>query len=402
MAASFDFPATLAAARAAAAAVRPDDYARSRNFLDGAVTRQSPYLTHGLLSTAEILRRVQARHTVSAHHKLVFELGWREYYRHVWAHRGTGILQSLHPGVLPDDAYSPSLPSDIREARTGIPVIDETVRTLYAHGYIHNHARMWLASYVIHLRKIHWRTGADWLYAHLLDGDLASNHLSWQWVAGTSSPKPYLFNAENVARYAPPPYHSPGTVIDTSYADLDTLARETSPIPTAPSALSATVEPTRYHESNLLENVSSPDPELIRNRSVWLVHPWSLGALPEALSTDVIVIAYLPQEFHALWPWSDRRWAFVSERLTALTPHTWFTDTASLASALTSARTVQTWADPHIDPWLPSTVQRQNPETIFPLLASRCDSFSRWWHQVNPPTASRTQPSDPASQLSLL
>ncbi|MGC8035725.1 FAD-binding domain-containing protein, partial [Salmonella enterica] len=74
-----------------------------------------------------------------------------------------------------------------------------------------NHARMWLASYVVHLRKVHWRAGADWMVGHLLDGDLASNHLSWQWVAGTGSHKPYLFNAENVAKYAPAEWHSPGT-----------------------------------------------------------------------------------------------------------------------------------------------------------------------------------------------
>ena len=79
---------------------------------------------------------------------------------------------------------------------------DAWVAELKHTGYLHNHARMWLASYVVHLRKVHWRAGADWLYAHLLDGDLASNHLSWQWVAGTGSHKPYLFNAENVARIA--------------------------------------------------------------------------------------------------------------------------------------------------------------------------------------------------------
>ncbi|MDG4869753.1 FAD-binding domain-containing protein, partial [Guyparkeria sp. 1SP6A2] len=68
----------------------------------------------------------------------------------------------------------------------------------------------------------------DWLYGHLLDGDLASNHLSWQWVAGTGSGKPYLFNADNVARYAPPHWHSPGTVIDASYLALDRLARQSA------------------------------------------------------------------------------------------------------------------------------------------------------------------------------
>lgn len=57
---------------------------------------------------------VAARHELTVRHKLVFELGWRGYYRHVWRHRGAAIEQSLHPGPLPDDCYAASLPADIR------------------------------------------------------------------------------------------------------------------------------------------------------------------------------------------------------------------------------------------------------------------------------------------------
>ena len=203
------FAPTREAALARVAAVRPADYARSRNAIEGAVTQLSPYITHGFVTLPEVLAGVAARHRLDVQHKFVFELGWREYFRHVWLHRGTDILDSLHQGLLPEHGYSTELPADIRQGRTGVPAIDMAVRTLYTTGYLHNHARMWLASYVVHLRKVHWRTGADWMVAHLLDGDLASNHLSWQWVAGTGSSKPYLFNADNVARYAPAAWHSP-------------------------------------------------------------------------------------------------------------------------------------------------------------------------------------------------
>ena len=219
------FAATLDAAHARISAVRPAAYARTRNMLDGAVTGLSPYITHGFVTLAQVLSGVAARHPLEVQHKFVFELGWRAYFRHVWQHRGEGIFRSLHEGPLPDGAYAPELPADIRQGCTGVPVVDEAVRTLHATGLLHNHARMWLASYVVHVRKVHWRAGADWLYGHLLDGDLASNHLSWQWVAGTGSSKPYLFNADNVARYAPAPWHSPGSVIDTSYDALDRMAR---------------------------------------------------------------------------------------------------------------------------------------------------------------------------------
>ena len=220
------WPPTLAAARARLTAVQPEAYARSRNAVDGAVSGLSPYITHGILNLADALRGVAAGCDLPVNHRWVQELGWRAFFHHVWQHRGDGILQSLHAGPLPDAAYSLHLPDDLREGRTGLAVIDTAVRTLYATGYLHNHARMWLASYMVHLRKLHWRVGADWLYGHLLDGDLASNHLSWQWVAGTGSHKPYLFNNDNVARFAPAAWHSPGTVVDTSYEVLDQLARQ--------------------------------------------------------------------------------------------------------------------------------------------------------------------------------
>jgi len=227
------FAPTLAAARAGIDAVRPAAYARTRNALDGAVSGLSPYITHGFVTLADVLAGVAARHALDVQHRFVYELGWRAYFRHVWQHRGEDILHSLHEGPLPDEAYARALPADIRQGCTGVPVVDEAVRALYATGTLHNHARMWLASYAVHLRKVHWRVAADWLYGHLLDGDLASNHLSWQWVAGTGSRKPYLFNADNVARYAPASWHSPGSVVDTSYEVLDRMARQQAhqPVP---------------------------------------------------------------------------------------------------------------------------------------------------------------------------
>ena len=68
-------------------------------------------------------------------------------------------------------------------------------------GWLHNHARMWMAAYIIHWRRIRWQAGAKWFLEHLLDGDPASNNMSWQWVASTFSHKPYFFNRENLERY---------------------------------------------------------------------------------------------------------------------------------------------------------------------------------------------------------
>ena len=380
------FPATLQAAHARIAAVRPADYARSRNALDGAVTRLSPYLTHGFVSLPEVLAGVAARHRLDVQHKFVFELGWREYFRHVWQHRGEGILRSLHEGPLPEHAYAPELPADIREARTGVPVIDMAVRTLYATGYLHNHARMWVASYVVHLRKVHWRAGADWMVAHLLDGDLASNHLSWQWVAGTGSHKPYLFNAENVARYAGAAWHSPGTAIDTSYEALDALARSARAV-AAESQAQAARQDGGVQEPALSSappgiGVGLPPLPDMAGRDIWLVHPWTLGEPPADLPAGCLHLGWWPTEHHAAWPWSPARWAFVGARMAALATLQWHGSGPELARALASARSVHTQADPHVQPRLPAGVLARPALRLFADVERPCASFSSWWSRV--------------------
>ena len=391
------FAPTLAAARARIAAVRPAAYARTRNALDGAVSGLSPYITHGVVTLADVLAGVAGRHALDVQHKFVFELGWRAFFRHVWQHRGEAILSSLHEGPLPDDAYAWTLPADIRQGCTGVPVVDEAVRALYATGMLHNHARMWLASYVVHVRKVHWRTGADWLYGHLLDGDLASNHLSWQWVAGTGSSKPYLFNADNVARYAPAPWHSPGSVIDTSYEALDRMARwpanqaARQPAPSLrrhgePDALSgspARVEPPLGTEPPDELGSTAPDAAAVAGRDVWLVHPWSLGELPAALAADTVVIGIFVADFHRAWPWSERRWHFVGRRMAELAAARWHGDAASIGAALKGARRVRSVDEPHLAPWLASWAACEAAPALFPTIDRRCDSFSQWWTRAS-------------------
>ncbi len=384
------FAPTCAAAQARIAAVRPAAYARTRNAIDGAVSGLSPYITHGFVSLTDVLTGVAARHALDAQHKFVYELGWRAYFRHVWQHRGEGILRSLHEGPLPEDAYAREVPADLREGRTGVPVIDEAVHALYATGMLHNHARMWLASYGVHVRKVHWRAGADWLYGHLLDGDLASNHLSWQWVAGTASRKPYLFNAENVARFAPAAWHSPGSVIDVPYDVLDRIAREAGvnapgtrhvgTVAPARTALAATspLEPCLRADPPEDLGAVTPAPALVKGRDIWLVHPWNLGTLP-ALAADTLVLGLFVSDFHRAWPWSERRWRFVGTRMGELTAHCWRGDAATIGAALAGARSVRSIDEPHLAPWLARWAECRAASALFPPVAGRCDSFSQWW-----------------------
>ncbi|MBK6862426.1 MAG: deoxyribodipyrimidine photolyase [Ideonella sp.] len=381
------FEPTLAAARARIAAVRPAAYARTRNSLDGAVSGLSPYITHGFVTLVDVLGGVAARHALDMQHKFVFELGWRAYFRHVWQHRGEAILSSLHEGPLPDDAYARELPTDIRQACTGVPVVDEAVRALYATGTLHNHARMWLASYVVHVRKVHWRCGADWLYGHLLDGDIASNHLSWQWVAGTGSRKPYFFNADNLARYAPASWHSAGSVVDTSYDELDRLARVPAPrsrVETVPRLAPASlIEPRLGTEPPEDLGLTAPDAAAAAGRHVWLVHPWSLGELPATLPSDTVVIGIVVADFHRTWPWSDRRWRFVGRRMAELAQRRWHGDAVAIGAALKGARSVRSIGEPHLAPWLARWSECEAAPTLFPAVDRPCDSFSQWWARAS-------------------
>jgi deoxyribodipyrimidine photo-lyase len=377
-----EFEPTLGAMHAKLNRVQPSEYARTRNALDGAVTRLSPYITHGMVSLPQVVQSVLQKQPLPLQHKLVFELGWREYFSHVWQKRGEDIFQSLHPGLLPDSAYTTELPECITQARTGIATVDQAVRSLYATGYLHNHARMWLASYVVHLRKVHWRVGADWMYAHLLDGDLASNHLSWQWVAATSSRKPYLFNADNVARYAPPPWHASGTVLDTSYEALEAIARSSSAVATSSRDTKGTLEPTLLRPEITSPNANAPD---LTGRDVWLAHPWALGEPPACVPSQALRLGITLSDFHKRWPWSPDRWHFVRQRMAEVSDMCWHLDGAHLHLVLRTARSVHTVGNPHINPYLPGYCRHTPSTALFYPVDTACNSFFQWFkHAVGP------------------
>ena len=186
------------------AQLQPHAYGDTRNDLDGAVTRLSPYIRHGVLTLAEVRDYLQSQgYPWSVVEPLVRQLAWRAYWQTLYEAWGEGIWQDREPyktGFTADD-YEDELPADVVQARTSLPCMDAFSQELQTTGYLHNHARLWLAAYLIHWRRVKWQAGAAWFLMHLLDGDPASNNLSWQWVASTFSAKPYYFNQENLARY---------------------------------------------------------------------------------------------------------------------------------------------------------------------------------------------------------
>ncbi|MCM5571386.1 FAD-binding domain-containing protein [Burkholderiaceae bacterium FT117] len=393
------FAPTIAAALARLDAADPAAYARTRNALDGAVLRVSPWVTHGFVDVPDAIERIAARSTLRDDDRLVFEFAWREFFHHVWRHLGDAILDDLGRPAWPGPRDA-RVPGDVLAAATGVPAIDQAVRALYRDGWLHNHARMWLASYLVHLRKLHWRAGADWMYGLLLDGDLASNHLSWQWVAGTFSSKPYLFDAANVERWAPQAWHSRGTSIDRGYDALERIARDGGDVgPEAAAARPAPAAPVPLRERpapELLEGWRPADPAALRAagvETVRLVHPWDLGeeegpgARAEAPATPV---AWLHPGFHRAFPWSDARWRFVLARLRQKCPMLHQGDASAWRAAGIALHGRET-RNPGYREATAGFAKLSPVPRRFEDPAELCRSFSRFWKRVGPAGGERGQ-----------
>ena len=84
-----------------------------------------------------------------------------------------------------------------KQGKTGYPIVDAGMRQLLAEGWMHNRVRMIAASFLVKDLHIWWRPGAQWFLEHLVDGDLASNHHGWQWVAGTGTDAAPYFRVFN-------------------------------------------------------------------------------------------------------------------------------------------------------------------------------------------------------------
>lgn len=178
-------------------------YGATRNYLNGAVTGLSPYIRHGVLSLNDVRNAALDQADAATAEGFIRQLAWRDFWQNLYRAAPELVWQDIEPyktGYSPDD-YRDVLPDDITAGQTGVAVIDSFISTLTETGYLHNHARLYLASYIVHWRRIKWQPGARWFLYHLLDADPASNNFSWQWVASTFSNKPYIFNLDNVRKF---------------------------------------------------------------------------------------------------------------------------------------------------------------------------------------------------------
>lgn len=126
--------------------------------------------------------------------------GWLERRPQVWTHWRARVR------ALWRDLSGPVRERVLRvmDGQSGVECMDLIARELVETGYLHNHARMWWASFWIHVERLPWELGADFFFRNLLDADPASNTLSWRWVAGLQTPgKTYLVRLSNIEKFAP-------------------------------------------------------------------------------------------------------------------------------------------------------------------------------------------------------
>jgi deoxyribodipyrimidine photo-lyase len=159
-------------------------YADRHDDLPGdATSRLSPYLHFGCVSPLEAARAATDRPGGEA---FLRQLCWRDFYHQILAARPDAAWSDYHPR---GDSWrdDPDALLAWTEGRTGYPVVDAGMRQLRAEGFMHNRARMIVASFLTKDLYLDWRAGARHFLDLLLDGDLANNNLNWQWVAGTGT-----------------------------------------------------------------------------------------------------------------------------------------------------------------------------------------------------------------------
>ena len=183
-------------------------YAADRNFVRPGhpnISRLSPWVQKRLLLEEEVVATARERWSFEAVEKFVQEVYWRTYWKGWLEHRPEAWSRWVEAVPRLRDALSAEQGTTLEAAlagRTGIAGFDDWAKELVATGYLHNHARMWFASIWIFTLKLPWELGAAFFYEHLLDGDVASNTLSWRWVAGLQTPgKTYVARADNIAHY---------------------------------------------------------------------------------------------------------------------------------------------------------------------------------------------------------
>ncbi len=160
------------------------------------VSQISKYISHRILYEYEIINKLKA---FDKKKKFTDEILWRIYWKGYLENYKSIWIEYIKFKVISHDS---DILKAAKEGKTGIDCFDRWIEELKENNYLHNHSRMWFASIWIFTLRLPWQEGARLFMKHLLDGDAASNTLSWRWVAGMhTNKKPYIVSKENIKKY---------------------------------------------------------------------------------------------------------------------------------------------------------------------------------------------------------
>lgn len=189
-------------------------YSKSRNFDFGKDKRDntsclSKYITHRVIDELEVIKSAHSKYPYLAIEKFIQEVFWRTYWKG-WLELRPRVWQAYRQDLIKLEGERKNINyQNAIHATTTVECFNDWVNELKETGYLHNHARMWFASIWIFTLKLPWQLGADFFLKHLLDGDAASNTLSWRWVAGLQTKgKNYLAATWNINKFSAKKYEN--------------------------------------------------------------------------------------------------------------------------------------------------------------------------------------------------
>jgi deoxyribodipyrimidine photo-lyase len=346
------------------AEIDPVLYSKTRNFHNGHITRLSPYISRGVVSTSDIFESLSNRgFNTEQCESLVKELCWRDYFNLVWENKGDEMFLDMHRKQ--PLAENSGIPVAIAEARTGIDAIDHAIRQFYSDGYLHNHMRMYLAMLSCNVARCDWRTPAQWMYYHLRDADAASNTCSWQWVSGAFSHKCYYANQDNINRYFGT--RQKNSFLDVSYEELEKIK--------IPHVLQDLTQPALT--TSLPETA---EPKLHPEKPILIYHFYNLDPdWHKEMEANRILL--LEPEFFKRYPSSPDVMNFVYELASKIPGLQMMHDSFESLYRLAGRRTIIYKAHPTTRHY---KGKAEPSRKIFPEVTGYFSSFSKFWRQAEP------------------
>ena len=161
-------------------------YDEQRDFpAEEGTSRLSAYLHFGQIGPREVVAAIRERPDSPGLRTFYREIIWREFAYHVLYHFPDTPELPLQPKFrqFPWERHPWQLAA-WQKGRTGYPMVDAGMRQLWRTGWMHNRVRMIVGSFLVKHLLHSWEDGSRWFWDTLVDADLASNTLGWQWAGG--------------------------------------------------------------------------------------------------------------------------------------------------------------------------------------------------------------------------